>query len=71
MWLWVLGGIVVVALIGGAISTYYEDKLWEEFLRRLWRRIMGQAKTMNIKATETDGRSGTAEIVKSKPNPPT
>ena len=51
MWLWVLGGIVVVALIGGAISTYYEVKLWEEFLRRLWRWIMGQAKTMNLKAT--------------------
>ena len=39
MWWWILGLIVIVALIGGAISTHHEDKMWEDFLKRAWKRI--------------------------------
>ncbi len=69
MWWWILGGVVIVALIGGAVSTHYEDKLWEEFFRRVWNRITGRGRSKEIQTQEKDDQSGTADIVNSEPPP--
>lgn len=70
MWLWVLGGIIVIALVGGAVSTHYEDKLWEEFLRKVWNRITGRGRSKQIKTEEPDPKAGLADTVNTNSNPP-
>ena len=60
MWWWILGLVVVVALIGGAISTHHEDKLWEDFLRRAWNRM---TKKPNLDSPDrSESKQESAEI---------